>query len=82
VKTTIEIADSLFERAQNEARKRKTTFRALTEEGLRLALAAGSKARPKRVRPLVTLGKAGGKALVDLSDWDRLRDAIYNGRGA
>ena len=38
VKTTIEIADDLLERAQRVARKRKTTFRALTEQGLRLVL--------------------------------------------
>jgi predicted transcriptional regulator len=36
VKTTIEIADDLFERAQRLARKEKTSFRALTEAGLRL----------------------------------------------
>lgn len=32
-KTTIEIADDLFERAQRVARKEKTTFRSLTEHG-------------------------------------------------
>ena len=41
VKTTIEIADDLFERAQRLARKEGTTFRALTEQGLRLVLKEG-----------------------------------------
>ena len=36
MKTTIEIADDLFERAQRLARKGKMTFRSLTEQGLRL----------------------------------------------
>ena len=36
MKTTIEIADDLFASTQRLARKEKTTFRALTEEGLRL----------------------------------------------
>jgi len=38
MKTTIEIADDLFERAQRVARQEKTTFRSLTEQGLRLLL--------------------------------------------
>src|SRR5580700_11156004 len=38
MKKTIEIADDLFERAQELARKEKTTFRSLTEQGLRLVL--------------------------------------------
>ena len=38
MKTTIEIADDLFERAQRFARKEKTTFRSLTEQGLRIVL--------------------------------------------
>jgi hypothetical protein len=34
MKTTIEIADDLFERAQRLAGKEKTTFRSLAEQGL------------------------------------------------
>lgn len=82
MKTTIEIANSLFEQAQSEARKRKTTFRALTEEGLRLALAARKKDRPKKTAPLVKFGKPGGKPLVDLGSWNKIRDEIYKGHGA
>ena len=40
MKTTIEIADELFEHIQRVARKEKTTFRSLTQEGLRLVLKA------------------------------------------
>ena len=45
MKTTIEIADDLFERAQRLARKEKTTFRSLTEQGLRMVL------KEKQTRP-------------------------------
>ncbi len=38
MKTTIEIADDLFEQAQQLARQERTTFRAVTEEGLWLVL--------------------------------------------
>ena len=36
MKTTIEIADEPFERLQRIARKEKTAFGSLTEQGLRL----------------------------------------------
>ena len=38
MKTTLEIADDLFTRVQQLARREKTTFRALTEQGLRRAI--------------------------------------------
>src|SRR5258708_3818825 len=61
MKTTIEIADDLFERAQEFARREKTTFRALTEQGLRLLLNE-KQGRPKRLPPLVTVR---GRGLTD-----------------
>ena len=53
MKTTIEIADDLFERAQRVARKKKTTFRSLTEQGLRLVLKE-LQVKPRELPPLVT----------------------------
>ena len=50
MKTSIEIADDLFERAQKLARKEKTTFRALTEQGLRLVLKERQNG-PRRLPP-------------------------------
>ena len=80
MKTTIEIADDLFERAQRFARKEKTTFRSLTEQGLRLVL-EGKQSKPKRLPPLVTV--PGG--LTDEfknAPWEKIRDEIYKGHGA
>src|SRR5438874_10055476 len=45
MKTTIEIADDLFERVQRLAREQKTTFRALTETGLRMVLSGRQRRR-------------------------------------
>ena len=80
VKTTIEIADDLFERAQELARKKKTTFRALTEHGLRLALK--EQAAPKKLRPLVTVGGGGLTEEFKNSSWEKILDESYRGRGA
>ena len=81
MKTTIEIADDLFERVQRLARKEKTTLRSLTEQGLRLVLRE-KQAKNDKLPPLVTVR---GKGLTDEfkeASWDQIRDEIYRGRGA
>ena len=81
MKTTIEIADDLFERAQRVAQKEKTTFRSLTEQGLRIVLKEKQSVPPKRKWKPITRG--GGFVTGDISkmSWDRLRDEfIYPSR--
>ena len=80
VKTTIEIADDLFERAQKLAREEKTTFRALTEQGLRLVLKEKRNA-PRKLPPLVTVGGGGLTDEFKNASWERIRDESYRGRG-
>jgi predicted transcriptional regulator len=79
MKTTIEIADDLFERAQNLARREKTTFRAVTEQGLRLLLKhKQNEAKRRRWKP-VTKGGGLNPEFRDWS-WEKIRDLIYEGR--
>jgi hypothetical protein len=80
MKTTIEIADDLFERAQRVARKEKTTFRSLAEQGLRLVLNE-KQAKPKKLPPLVTVPGALTEDFAN-APWEKIRDEIYKGRGA
>lgn len=83
MKTTIEIADDLFQRAQQVARREGTTFRSLTEQGLRLVL---NQKRARRSRwkwePIVVRGGAGLTEAFRAGGWDRVRDEIYRGQGA
>jgi len=81
MKTTIEIADDLFERAQRLAREEKTTFRALAEAGLRMVLSSRHRRRSQRVSPLVTYGKGGISDDFSEWNWERIRGEIYRGRG-
>jgi len=81
MKTTIEIADDLFERAQRVARKERTTFRALAEEGLRLVLVGKQQNRSKKLPPLVTFGEGGPTEEFKDWHWDQIRAEIYRGRG-
>ena len=82
MKTTIEIADDLFERVQRLARKEKTSFRALTEAGLRLVVAGKHQNRPRKLPPLVTFDSGGPTDEFKDWDWERVRDEVYRGRGA
>lgn len=81
MKTTIDIADDLFERLQQLARKEGTTFRSLTEHGLRLVLAE-KQGRPPKLPPLVTVRGNGLTDEFKTASWEQLRDASYRGRGA
>jgi hypothetical protein len=81
MKTTIEIADDLFERAQQLARKERMTFRSLTEQGLRLVLRE-KEGKPKKLPPLVTVRGRGLTSEFKNASWERIRDEIYRGRGA
>ncbi len=81
MKTTIEIADDLFERAQLLARRKKTTFRSLTEQGLRLVLQE-KQDRPRKLPPLVTVRGSGLTEEFKNASWDRIRNEIYRGHGA
>jgi hypothetical protein len=79
MKTTIEIADDLFERARRIARKEKTTFRSLAEQGLRLVLKQKqAKARMRKWKPITR----GGGLNPEFRDWnwDKVRALIYEGR--
>ena len=74
VKTTIQIADDLFQRVQALARKEKTTFRALTEEGLRLVLKNKKDKSTKWKWKLVTVKGQGLTDEFKNASWDQIRD--------
>ncbi len=80
MKTTVDIPDALLAEAQELARRERTTLKALTEEGLRKVIAE-KKARKKfRLRD----ASVGGKGLspeFEGASWERIREAIYEGRG-
>ncbi len=76
MKTTIDIADELFEQVQRLARKERTTFRALAETGLRLLLKNG-RPRKKKLPPLPVVKGQGLTPEFKDATWEQIRDAIY-----
>jgi len=82
MKTTSEIGDDLFARTQEVARKEKTTFRSLTERGLRLVLGEKLTRSSKwRWQPVVVRGGEGLTDEFKRAPWEKIRDEIYQGHG-
>jgi hypothetical protein len=80
MKTTVEIPDALAEEAKAVAARERTTLRALIEAGLRHVL--GERRRPTRFR-LVDASFRGKGLQPEFrdDDWQRIRQAAYEGRG-
>ncbi len=77
MRTTLEIPDTLFKKAQKLARERGVPFRALVAEALQKMLKAQAPAERFRL-PDTTFG---GDGLVDgLPDlqWERIRNLVYD----
>lgn len=80
MKTTVEIPDALAEEAKALARRERTTLRALIEAGLRHVLR--ERGRPGRFE--LRDASFGGRGLqpgLREGDWERIREAAYEGRG-
>lgn len=80
MKTTPEIADNLLLRAKTVAQRQGITLRALAEEGLGQALARHESRAPMQVHPVVVGGEGVSPEFAG-SAWERLRSAVYEGRG-
>lgn len=79
MKTTIELTDDLAVKAKRYAARHGLTLRAVIEEGIRLKLAE----QPRAVFRLrdASVGGEGLRAEFRDTDWARLREAAYEGRG-
>ena len=81
MKTTVEISDSLLEAARGEARRSRTTVRALIESGLRRVLDERNKSQLFRLRRATFKGR-GLQPPLSEADWEAIRQRAYEGRGA
>jgi len=82
MKTTIDIADGIFREARQVARRERTTFRALVEEGLRRVIRERRRRgkRDFRLRKATFKGKGLQPHLAGAT-WDQILDISYEGRG-
>jgi hypothetical protein len=82
MRTSMDIPDSLLARARRLAAARGTTLRQLVIDGLRAVVeSAAHRAAPFRLRD-ASFGEGGLTEGLDETDWDRIRDLTYEGRGS
>jgi hypothetical protein len=81
MKTTVEISDALLEEAKALAAREKSTLRELIEDGLRRVLAGRRQRGAFQLRDASFRGKGLSPEFRD-AGWERIREAIYEGRGA
>jgi len=80
MKTTVEISDGLAREAKAVAARDRTTLRELIEAGLRAILRERRRKVGFRLRD-ASFGGNGLQAEFRGADWERLREAAYEGRG-
>lgn len=81
MKTTLEISTPLLRRAKKVAAQDGTTLRALVEESLAQTLAQRAAKKPALPR-LVTFKGTGMNPEFVAGGWEKIRDTLYEGRGA
>jgi hypothetical protein len=82
MKTTVHIPEALLEEAKAIASREGSTLRELIEAGLRREVTERRRRRRRfELRDASFTGRGLQPEFRDAS-WDRIRDAIYEGRGA
>jgi hypothetical protein len=81
MKTTVEISDTLLREAREFAASEGVTLRVLIERGLRTVVTRTKTVPPFQLRRASFKGNGRQPEFEDAS-WDRLRDLIYQDRGA
>jgi mRNA-degrading endonuclease RelE of RelBE toxin-antitoxin system len=81
MKTTIEIPDSILKEARKLASREGTTVKALVVESLQKVIAERKRPTVFKLRKASFKGKGLQSHLKDAT-WERIRDLVYEGRGA
>jgi hypothetical protein len=81
MKTTVEISDPLLEQARALAAREGVTLRTLVERGLHRVVAEAERRVPFKLRRASFKG-SGRQAEFREASWNRLRDLVYEDRGA
>ena len=81
MKTTVEISDPLLEQARALAAREGVTLRTLVERGLHRVVAETKRGAPFKLRRASFKG-SGRQAEFREASWGRLRDLVYEDRGA
>lgn len=81
MKTTVQISDALLANVQKIAAKRKTTLKALVDEGLRHVVDMENAPRKKVKLKDCSYGDPKAAWPLEGKFWEEIRNSIYEGRG-
>jgi hypothetical protein len=81
MKTTVYISDLLHQEARKIATRKKTTMKALIEEGLRRVIADEHHRKKDFRMRRVTFKGRGLHPDVDGASWEKIREMTYGDRG-
>lgn len=81
MKTTVDIADNILERARKFSKAESIPLKVLVEEGLQSVLERRAQSHPPEIHPVTFNGNGLSKEFQD-APWSKLRDAAYAGHGA
>ena len=81
MKTTVEISDPLLREVRELAAREGVTLRTLVERGLHRVISETKRDAPFKLRRASFKGKGRQPELSEAS-WDRVRDLVYQDRGA
>ena len=80
MKTTVDISDELLARAKRHAVRTGRPLRAVIEDGLRLALEAGTQKKERFTLADRSVGDPAADDPLASYSWQELREEIYGGR--
>jgi len=80
MKTTVQIPDSIFEEERKIAHQKRTTLKALIQEGLRRIISERKQRGRFKLRKATFKGNGLQPHLAGAS-WDKIRELSYEGRG-
>ena len=81
MKTTVHISDALLADVQKIVAKRKTTLKALVDEGLRHVVENERTVQEPFKMKDASVGHSGDPWPLEGKSWEEIRDIIYEGRG-
>ncbi len=81
MKTTVDISDELLKKAKRLAAKRRTTLRAIIEQGIRNTVKEQQRG-VKYVLPDMSVDGKGLQPEFKNKAWSDIRDAAYEGHGS
>lgn len=81
MKTTVQISDVLLADVHKIAAKRKTTFKALVDEGLRHIVESEQNEKTQLKLKDFSYGDPNAPWPLEGKSWEEIRTIIYEGRG-